>query len=65
MTRSRTSLDGVVAIVTGAAGGVGRACVELFAERGESVLAGDIDPKVAELEQFGDRVLADGGYAAR
>jgi NAD(P)-dependent dehydrogenase (short-subunit alcohol dehydrogenase family) len=65
MTRSRTSLDGLVAIVTGAAGGVGRACVELFAERGASVLAEHIYPKVAQLQQLGDRVLADGGYTAR
>jgi dihydroanticapsin dehydrogenase len=49
--RSSISLDGMVAIVTGAAGGVGRATVEL-------VVAEDIDPAVSELFPGEDRVAA-------
>ncbi|SDJ69667.1 SDR family NAD(P)-dependent oxidoreductase [Pseudomonas indica] len=43
-------LDGKVAIVTGAAGGLGQAVAMLFAERGAFVVAEDIKPGVAELE---------------
>jgi NAD(P)-dependent dehydrogenase (short-subunit alcohol dehydrogenase family) len=43
-------LAGAVAIVTGAAGGVGRATVELLRARGARVVAEDIDPAVEELE---------------
>ncbi|HEY7966179.1 MAG TPA: SDR family NAD(P)-dependent oxidoreductase [Solirubrobacteraceae bacterium] len=43
-------LDGSVAIVTGAAGGVGRATVELLRSRGARVVAEDIKAEVAELE---------------
>ena len=43
-------LEGSVAIVTGAAGGVGRATVELLASRGARVVAEDIKDAVAELE---------------
>ncbi|MDQ6435845.1 SDR family NAD(P)-dependent oxidoreductase [Mesorhizobium sp. LHD-90] len=43
-------LDGKVAIVTGAAGGVGRATVELLTRRGASVVAEDVDANVAQLE---------------
>jgi len=43
-------LAGAVAIVTGAAGGVGRATVELLSARGACVVAEDLNPTVAELE---------------
>jgi NAD(P)-dependent dehydrogenase (short-subunit alcohol dehydrogenase family) len=43
-------LDGRVAIVTGAAGGVGRATVDLLTRRGASVVAEDVDAAVARLE---------------
>lgn len=43
-------LAGAVAIVTGAAGGVGRATVELLRERGARVVAEDINPAVEQLE---------------
>jgi NAD(P)-dependent dehydrogenase (short-subunit alcohol dehydrogenase family) len=44
-----SGLDGSVAIVTGAAGGVGREVVRLLVEAGASVVAEDLDPEVAEL----------------
>ncbi|SRR5581483_11806118 len=43
-------LAGAVAIVTGAAGGVGRATVVLLRSRGACVVAEDIDPAVEALE---------------
>ena len=43
-------LAGVVAIVTGAAGGVGQATVELLTARGARVVAEDLNPAVSELE---------------
>ena len=46
-------LAGAVAIVTGAAGGVGRATVELLTVRGACVVAEDLTPAVAELEVRG------------
>src|SRR6185436_18124642 len=36
-------MEGKVAIITGAARGIGRACAELFAEHGASVVLSDID----------------------
>lgn len=43
-------LDGQVAIVTGAAGGVGRATVARFVEDGAMVVAEDIDEAVRDLQ---------------
>ena len=43
------SFDGKVAIVTGAASGVGRAVTRLLAERGAAVVAVDIAPSVQDL----------------
>lgn len=37
------SIDGKVALVTGAAGGIGEACVRILAEAGAKVMATDID----------------------
>ncbi len=51
-------LDGSVAIVTGAAGGIGREVVRLLLAAGASVVAEDIDPAVAELETQDGRVAA-------
>ena len=54
-------LEGKVAIITGAAGGFGRALVKAFVENGIRVGAGDIDANALEAmeAQYGrDRVLA-------
>ncbi len=51
-------LEGSVAIVTGAAGGVGGEVVRLLLDAGASVVAEDIDPAVAELETPDGRVVA-------
>lgn len=40
---------GEVALVTGAASGIGRACVEALLKRGAAVLALDIDPSISEI----------------
>ena len=44
---------GEVALVTGAASGIGRACVQSFLERGAAVVAVDISPAVETM--FGER----------
>ena len=43
------SFEGKIAVVTGAAGGIGRCLVDRLIEAGASVLMGDID--AAKLEQ--------------
>ena len=54
-----SSLRGRVAIVTGAAGGVGRATVELLLEMGARVVAEDLAPAVGELEPRAVTVTGD------
>ena len=46
-------LSGKVAIVTGAARGIGRSTVELLTANGVKVVAGDINPAVNQLAQAG------------
>ena len=53
-----TRLDGKVAIITGAAGGIGQAIARLLGERGATVVLTDKDPAVLELEgAFGPDAL--------
>lgn len=53
-------LAGKVAIVTGAANGIGRSTAELLARSGVRVVAEDIDPVVAELAREGSIVTVVG-----
>jgi NAD(P)-dependent dehydrogenase (short-subunit alcohol dehydrogenase family) len=50
--------DGKVAIVTGAAGGIGREIVRRLHERGASVVVEDIQPSVSELATDDGRITA-------
>jgi len=52
------SLDGKVAVVTGAASGIGLATVALFVERGARVLAADLDAEAGQAlaERWGSAV---------
>ena len=54
-------LEGRVALVTGAAGGIGAATAGLLAERGAAVLVADVDGAGAEATAA--RLVADGGQA--
>jgi NAD(P)-dependent dehydrogenase (short-subunit alcohol dehydrogenase family) len=55
-------LDGKIAVVTGAAHGIGRATAALFAEHGATPVIADIDePAAAEVV---DEIVAAGGNAA-
>jgi NAD(P)-dependent dehydrogenase (short-subunit alcohol dehydrogenase family) len=62
MSGSERQLEGKVAIVTGAASGVGRATTALFVERGALVVAVDVAASVQELES--ERVAAVVGDAS-
>jgi NAD(P)-dependent dehydrogenase (short-subunit alcohol dehydrogenase family) len=64
LTGEARELEGSVAIVTGAAGGVGREVVRLLASGGASVVAEDIAPAVAELETAAGRIASLQGDAA-
>jgi NAD(P)-dependent dehydrogenase (short-subunit alcohol dehydrogenase family) len=46
-------VEGKVAIVTGAASGIGKATVELLHARGAKIIAEDIDPQVETLKKDG------------
>ena len=56
------SLQGKVAIVTGAAQGIGRAIAESLAQAGADIVVADLDPSrskdtVAAVEQLGRKAL--------
>ena len=53
--------DGEVAIVTGAAGGIGRASAELFAREGARVVVADVQEPA--LQETVDRIAGAGGEA--
>jgi len=48
------ALGGEVALVTGAASGIGRACVESFLRRGAAVVGLDVNPAIARLRDQPD-----------
>jgi 3-oxoacyl-[acyl-carrier protein] reductase len=54
-------LEGKVAIITGAARGIGRACAELFAEHGARVVLSDID--AAPTHEAAEAIKTSGGDA--
>jgi rhamnose utilization protein RhaD (predicted bifunctional aldolase and dehydrogenase)/NAD(P)-dependent dehydrogenase (short-subunit alcohol dehydrogenase family) len=53
-TGHRPPFTGEVVLITGAASGIGRACVDAFLERGAAVAGLDIDPGIAHIEQRED-----------
>jgi NAD(P)-dependent dehydrogenase (short-subunit alcohol dehydrogenase family) len=59
------TLEGTVAIVTGAAGGIGSAVVKQLRRAGAGVVAEDLDPLVDELAEEDAGVAALQGDAAR
>ena len=52
-------LDGLIAVVTGAASGIGRATASLLRERGASVLIVDVDP--VRVDTLVGELAADAG----
>jgi NAD(P)-dependent dehydrogenase (short-subunit alcohol dehydrogenase family) len=54
---SQPDCEGKVAIVTGAASGIGRATALVFAARGAQVIGEDINPAVKELSDRNERIL--------
>src|SRR5215207_9026066 len=67
---ARISLEGKVAVVTGAGGGLGRAYVELLAERGARVVVNDLGTDVSGVgkdstiaEDVADQIRSRGGEA--
>jgi len=54
-SKSRPALQGKIALVTGAASGIGRACVETMRSAGAAVIALDIDPAVDSI--YKDRAV--------
>jgi len=51
---SAPQFQGEIALITGAASGIGKACVESMLKRGAAVIALDIDPKIETLFKRAD-----------
>ena len=47
--KSSLAFEGEVVLITGAASGIGKACVESFLRRGSAVIALDIDPSIKTI----------------
>ncbi|GGH64471.1 cyclopentanol dehydrogenase [Filimonas zeae] len=58
-----STLQGKVAIITGAGRGIGAAIAELFAGEGASVVLTDVES--TSLQQVTDTIIAQGGHAIR
>ncbi|MEE9253839.1 MAG: SDR family NAD(P)-dependent oxidoreductase [Pseudomonadales bacterium] len=61
ITKLSRSIEGEVALITGAASGMGRATAELFADEGAKVAVTDVDE--AGVEEVVARITAAGGVA--
>ncbi len=60
----QNELEGRIAIVTGAASGIGRATALLLAARGAQVIGEDINPAVKGLSELNERILPFVGNVA-
>lgn len=54
---SQRDLEGKIAVVTGAASGIGRATALLFESRGARIIAEDINPEVNKLSDSTERIV--------
>jgi NAD(P)-dependent dehydrogenase (short-subunit alcohol dehydrogenase family) len=58
------AMDGKAGLVTGAAGGIGRATAVAFAREGAAVVVADLEQRRSDGEETVRLVEADGGRAA-
>src|SRR3954447_24163651 len=56
LARNRFNLQGRIALVTGAAGGIGRATAAAFAELGASVAIADVAPRLDAAEEVAQQI---------